>query len=113
MCDSVYQAITMPVNQCNLTGVEKVIKSEVLGQYRITLMLDNFKQYRVILTDRENGLVVSAILFDQFRTVRFKYTLPAYRSQKLTRQLFAYTCSVTRKTFRHSDNLTTAGAMSI
>lgn len=113
MCDSVYQAILMPTNQCSLMGVEKVLKSESLGDYRITLTIDNFNQYRVVLKDKLSDLVVSAILFDQFKTVRFKYTVPSHRSQGFTKQLFAYTCITTKKSFRHSENLTEGGLASI
>lgn len=113
MCDSVYKAIIMPINQCHLSGIERVVKSEIIGCFRVTIMLDNFKQYRSIITDREKQVIVSGILFDQFRTIRFKHTMPEYRGQQLTKQLLAYTESVVKKKFKHSDSLTESGLASI
>lgn len=113
MCDSVYQAIVKPVNQCHLMGIERVIKSERMGEYRITVTQDNFKQYRAIVQCNETKTVISAILFDQFKTVRFKYTVAEHRGKQLTRQLFAYTCSVTKRKFKHSEHLTESGKAAI
>lgn len=113
MCDSVYKAILMPVNQCSQMGIEYVLKSERIGYYRVTLTKDTFGQYRVTLKHIEKDIVVSAILFDQFKTVAFKYTLPEYRNNGFTKQLFAYACITAKKSFRHSEHLTEAGAASI
>jgi hypothetical protein len=52
-------------------------------------------------------------LFDNSRTVLFKYTAEPHRNKQLTGQLFAYTEMTVKKSFYHSDNLTTSGAASI
>ena len=113
MCDSVYLEVIKPVNRCNIVGIEKIIKSEIVGKDRVIVTEDNFKQYRVILQNRESKLVKSGIVFDKFRTVRFKYTLPEYRGYNFTKQLFAYIQIATGKRFYHSDNLTEAGKAAI
>lgn len=113
MTDSVYQSILKPLNSCPLMGMERIVKSEAMGEYRVTVSVDNFKQYRVMLRVRVTDEIVSSILFDQNRIVRFKYTVQAYRNLQFTRQLFAYVQVATRKTFYHSDNLTVSGAASI
>ena len=112
MSNSVYAEILKPINTCGLTGIEKVIKSERLGHYRITLLRDNFKQYRVTCQDVESKQIVSSILFCNSRIIRFKFTVPAHRNKQLTRQLFGYAQVITRKSFYHSDNLTLAGKAS-
>ena len=112
MTDSVYAEILKPINTCGLTGIERVIKSERLGDYRITLLCDNFKQYRVTCKDVESKQIVSSILFCNSRIIRFKFTVPTHRNKQLTRQLFGYAQVITRKTFYHSDNLTLAGKAS-
>lgn len=113
MCDSVYDAVIMPINQCSLTGVEKVVKSEVIGEHRVTIMKDNFNQYRVTLEHRNSRVIVSGILFDQFRIVKFKYTREGSRGNNYTRQLFAYIQSVVKRKFYHSEHLTESGAASL
>jgi len=112
MTDSVYAEILKPINTCGLTGIERVIKSERLDDYRITLLCDNFKQYRVTCKDVESNRIVSSILFCNNRIIRFKFTVPTHRNKQLTRQLFGYAQVITRKTFYHSDNLTLAGKAS-
>ena len=113
MCDNVYSSIMQPINQCNLMGVEKVLKSESIGDYRITVTTDNFRQYRVTAKHKESNQIVSSILFDNNRIVKFKYTAIEFRNMQLTRQLFAYAQIITRKTFYHSDSLTATGKASI
>ena len=110
MTNTVYAAIMQPINQCSLMGVEEVLKSERLEGYRITLSVDNFKQYRVTCKCLESNKIISAILFDNSKIVRFKFTKPAYRNKQLTRQLFAYTEYTVKRRFYHSDHITTAGA---
>lgn len=112
MTDRVYGAVIAPFNQCSLMGVESVVKSEVVGEYRITLTKDNFGQYRATLKHMNSRIIVSGILFDQFKTVRFKYTIPTARGKQYTRQLFAYTQYVTKRKFYHSDYQTEAGKAS-
>lgn len=94
-------------------GVEQVVKSQVIGEHRVTITKDNFRQYRATLKHMNSRTVVSGILFDQFRTVRFKYTLPASRGNDYTKQLFAYTQMVVKRKFYHSENLTVAGQAAI
>ena len=112
MTNTVYAAIMQPINQCSLMGVEEVLKSERLEGYRITLSVDNFKQYRVTCKDLKSNSIVSSILFCNSRIIRFKFTQPTHRNKQLTRQLFGYAQMITRKTFYHSDNLTVAGKAS-
>jgi len=112
MSNSVYAEILKPINTCGLTGIERVIKSERLGCYRITLLCDNFKQYRITCKELESNTIVSAVLFDNARIIRFKFTVPTHRNKQLTRQLFGYAQLITRKTFYHSDNLTVSGKAS-
>ena len=112
MTNAVYDAIIKPFNQCGLMGIETVIKSEIIGPYRITLTRDSFKQYRATVKDRSAGHNISAILFDKSKTIRFKYTVPDSRGMQLTRQLFVYTEMVTKRKFYHSDNLTIGGKAS-
>jgi hypothetical protein len=113
MTHTVYAAILQPFNQCSLMGVERVVKSEVFIQYRITVSVDNFKQYRAVVKCRITGDNIAAILFDNSRTVLFKYTVEPHRNKQLTGQLFAYTEMTVKKSFYHSDNLTASGAASI
>lgn len=114
MTDQVYKEIIKPLNQCSLTGIEKVIKTERFGNLKVTITKDNFNQHRAVLIDvSQNSLIVCSILFDQFNTVRFKYTIPSERSQGYSKQLFAIACSLAKRKFRHSDNLTVAGAASL
>jgi len=112
MTNAVYDAIIQPFNQCGLMGIETVIKSEIIGPYRITLTTDSFKQHRATVKDRSTGDNISAILFDKSKTVRFKYTIPDSRGRQLTRQLFVYTEMVTKRKFYHSGNLTIGGKAS-
>lgn len=113
MTDLVYTAILMPTNQCDLMGIEQPIHHARLGQYSVIITKDNFGQYRIAIKDIQTGIYVSAILFDQFRTIRYKYTLPEYRGQNLTKQAFAYIQMIVKRQFRHSDNLTEAGQAAI
>ena len=113
MTDTVYKAIIMPVNQCSQMGIEYVLKSERIGDYRVTITKDTFGQYRAILKHIKNDIIVSAILFDQFKTIAFKYTLPEYRGNGFTKQLFVYIQSIVKRKFYHSDNLTESGKASI
>lgn len=113
MTDQVYSAVIAEHNQCRLMGVERVIKSEVIGEHRVTITKDNFGQYRTTLKHLNSRIIVSGILFDQFRTVRFKYTVPTLRGNNYTKQLFAYTQMIVKRKFRHSDSMTEAGLASI
>lgn len=114
MTDQVYKEIIKPKNQCSLTGTEQNVTSERIGHFRVVLVRDNWGQYRIVATDvREGGLIASAILFDQFGFVRFKYTLPVYRGHNMTRQLFALACMWAKRKFKHSSNLTEAGSASL
>jgi len=112
MTDAVYDALIQPFNQCGLMGIETVIKSEITGPYRITLTKDTFRQYRATVKDLLNDCIISAILFDKSKTIRFKYTVPDSRGMQLTRQLFVYTEMVTKRKFYHSYNLTIGGKAS-
>lgn len=113
MTDYVYKAILSEVNQCSLMGIEYILKSETFNGMRVIVTKDTFGQYRALLKHIESKRIVSAILFDQFKTVHFKYTLPDHRGNNYTKQLFAYTELVVKRKFRHSDNLTEAGEKSI
>lgn len=114
MTDKVYKEILKPLNRCNLTGIESVIKSERFNNLKIIITKDNYNQTRAVLIDvSNNSRIVSAILFDQFRIVRFKYTEPDYRGNNYTKQLFAFTELTVKRKFYHSDNLTEAGEKSI
>lgn len=113
MTDTVYKAIIMPVNQCSQMGVEYILKSERIGEYRVTITKDTFGQYRAILKHIESDSIVSAILFDEFKIVAFKYTLPEYRGNGFTKQLFAYIQTIVKGKFRHSDYQTEAEKASV
>lgn len=113
MCDSVYHAVVAEFNQCSLMGIEQVVKTERVGEYKVTVTKDNFGQYRATLKHMNSRIIVSGILFDKFKTVRFKYTVPTSRGNKYTRQLFAYTELVVKRKFRHSSDLTEAGRAAI
>ena len=113
MTDNVYKEILKPLNQCNLTGLETAIYSERFNDKRITIYKDNYGQYRITLKDITNNQTLSGILFDKTKTIRFKYTLPAFCGNGYTKQLFAYIEYKVKRKFYHSQNLTLAGEKSI
>ena len=113
MTNKVYTEILKPMNQCLITGMETIVSSERLGDFRITIYKDHYSQWRVTLKDINKDMIVSSILFDQFKTVKYKYTLPDYRGNNYTKQLFAFMEYKTKRKFKHSDNLTVAGKASI
>ena len=113
MTDSIYLEIVKPINQCSIVGHEKLLISQRTGNERITVLRDNFGQYRALLKDCKNNAIKSAIVFDQFRTVRFKYTRPEYRGNNSTAFLMSMLPFLTGLTFRHSDYLTSAGKNAI
>lgn len=113
MTDYVYKEILKPFNQCNLMGLETIVKREVIKPYVITVSKDNFKQYRITLKDIETKQIVSSVLYDQFRIAKFKYTLPEYRGNQFTRQLHSYIQRIVNRKFFVSDNLTVAGLAAI
>lgn len=113
MTNRVYNEILKPMNQCNLTGQEQVVKSERIGVYRITVYKDNWGQHRVVLSDVHNKLNVSSILYDQYKIKRFQVTVEDYRGHRFTRQLHAYINSNCKGSFKHSENLTEAGLAAI
>lgn len=113
MTDQVYSAVIAEHNQCPLMGVEQVIKSQIIGEHRVTITKDNFGQYRTTLKHMSSRTIVSGILFDQFRTVRFKYTLKGSRGNDYTKQLFAYTQMIVKRKFYHSEHLTEEGQAAI
>ena len=113
MTDSIYLEIVKPINQCSIVGHEKLLISQRTGNERITVLRDNFGQYRALLKDCKNNAIKSAIVFDQFRTVRFKYTRSEYRGDNSTAFLMSMLPFLTGLTFRHSDYLTSAGKNAI
>jgi len=113
MTDSLYLETIKPINQCSIVGHEKLLVSQRNGDERITVLRDNFGQYRALLKDCKNNAIKSAIVFDQFRTVRFKYTRPEYRGNSSTAYLMSMLPFFTGLTFRHSDYLTTAGQAAV
>ena len=113
MTDSIYLETIKPINQCSIVGHETMLLSQRNGDERITVLRDNFGQYRALLKDCKNNAIKSAIVFDQFRTVRFKYTRPEYRGNSSTAFLMTMARALTGIDFRHSDYLTTAGERAV
>lgn len=113
MTEQVYLEVIKPMNQCSLTGLEFMFESRAMGEYRITVYQDHYAQWRVTCKHLKSETIVSGILFDQSKTVRFKYTRPEFRGKRLTRELFAFIQFVTKRRFYHSDNLTEAGNASL
>lgn len=112
MSDFFYSQVVSEINQCNLMGLEKVVKSQVIGEHRVTITKDNFNQYRVTLKHMNSRVIVSGILYDQFRIVKSKFTVQGSRGNGYTKQLHAYIQSIVKRKFYHSDNMTIAGKAS-
>jgi len=112
MSDSIYQHCIKPVNQSILMGLEKQIATYKTGDYRVVIYKDNYGQFRSILKYIPDNTIVSGIVYDSHKTIRFKFTAKHYRGNNLTKSLQAFTQYLTGLTFCHSDYQTEAGKAS-
>lgn len=113
MTDFVYIETLKPMNESVLTGLETLVCSDRLANnMRVNIYKDNYNQYRITVKNVTTDDIMSGILFDNKRIIRFKYTKPAYRGNKYTKQLFAYIEYKLKKRFFQSDNMTVAGLAS-
>jgi len=112
MSETIYQQCIKPINQSILTGLEKQIATHKTGDYRVVIYKDNYGQYRSILKYIPNNAIVSGIVYDTYKTIRFKFTAKYYRGNNLTKSLQAFTQYLTGRTFHHSDHQTEAGKAS-
>ena len=112
MSDSIYQQCIKPVNQSTLMGLEKQIATYKIGDYRVVVYEDNYCQFRSILKYIPNDVIVSGIVYDAHKTIRFKFTAKYYRGHNFTKSLQAFTQYLTGLTFHHSDYQIEAGKAS-
>ena len=112
MSETIYQQCIKPVNQSTLMGLERQIATYKTGDYRVVIYKDNYGQFRSILKYIPNNTIVSGVVYDSHKTIRFKFTAKRYRGNHFTKSLQAFTQYLTGLTFHHSDYQTAAGKAS-
>lgn len=112
MQDDFYTCVLKEINCCEHTALEKLIKDQRDGSFRVRAYEDSYKRLRVVLST--DGVNVSGILFDECGAVSVRYTREEYRGQRLSKQLFAWACAMfPKRNLRHSEYLTKAGIASL
>jgi len=86
------RSVYSPINQCCATGLERMIRKEIMDNgIIIALYKDNFKRYRIVA--HKPGMFgvcgFSGVLVSQDGTIEYKETNPADRGKGYTRQLQA------------------------
>lgn len=100
--------ILAPLNQCEHTGLEQVIKVMTFGDGRVEVYIDNFGKKRILYLKKGEKYATSALWLDVDGTILWKYTDEHDRGNGYTRQLQC-AASVMGIKWKQSKYMTEAG----